>query len=208
MIHHYSAECFGVRLRPVSPDDAAFIVWLRNLDHAVGRVGDSAADLAGQQKWLEAYFKREGDYYFLAETPGGIPVGTYGIYKVNGQSAESGRWIMRPGVTAALPSGFALNEIAFCQLKLDELVGTTVATNLPVLSLNRKFGWRQTRVEKAAQIIGGQAVDLIHFVLTPAAWDEAQTRLLPLARLAEKQIHDWEQAQMLHPQSPWIQPRA
>lgn len=69
MKHNFSAESFGVRLRPVRLEDAAFIVWLRNLDHAVGRVGDSATDAAGQQKWLEAYFAREGDYYFIADTP-------------------------------------------------------------------------------------------------------------------------------------------
>jgi len=204
MKHNFSAESFGVRLRPVRLEDAAFIVWLRNLDHAVGRVGDSATDAAGQQKWLEAYFAREGDYYFIAETPGGIPVGTYALYNVAGRTAEAGRWIMRPNVTAALPSGFALCEIAFRQLHFSKLIGTTVATNLPVLSLNRKFGWRQTRVETAAQVIGGQPVDLIHFVLTPAAWDEAQARLLPLARLSEKQIRDWETSQRENPETPWI----
>ena len=204
MKHAFTAEFFGVRLRPVRWEDAAFIVWLRNLDHAVGRVGDSATNVAGQQKWLEAYFAREGDYYFIAETPGGIPVGTYALYHVVGRIAESGRWIMRPEVTAALPSGFALCEIAFRQLQLTELVGTTVATNLPVLSLNRKFGWHQTRVETAAQIIGGRAVDLIHFVLTPCAWDEAKARLLPLAQLAEKQIQGWEASQRENPETPWI----
>jgi RimJ/RimL family protein N-acetyltransferase len=204
MIHELSHECYGVRLRPVRLDDAAFIVWLRNLEHAVGRVGDSATDVASQRKWIEAYFERAGDYYFLAETPSGIPVGTYGIYNVTGRLAESGRWIMRPGVTAALPSGYALAEIAFHQLKLSELVGTTVATNQLVLSLNRKFGWRQTRIEPAAQLIGGQAVDLIYFVLTPAAWDEAQTRLTPLAQLAEKQIRVWEELQQRHPETPWL----
>ena len=204
MKHELSAEFFGVRLRPVRLADAAFIVWLRNLEHAVGRVGDSATDVAGQQKWLENYFAREGDYYFVAETPGGIPVGTYGIYDVAGPVAESGRWIMRPNVTAALPSGFALTEIAFNQLKLSKLIGTTVATNHPVLSLNRKLGWRQTRVETAAQIIGGRAVDLVHFELTPAAWGEAQARLLPLARLAEKQIRAWEESQRKNPEMPWI----
>lgn len=206
MRHSLTAEQFGVRLRPVAMTDAAFIVWLRNLDHAIGRVGDSATDIAGQQKWLEAYFARGGDYYFLAETPGGIPAGTYSLYNAAARSAEAGRWIMRPGVTTALPSGFALYDIAFRQLKLSELIGTTVATNLPVLSLNRKFGWRQTRVETAAQIIGGQPVDLIHFVLTPSAWAEAQARLFPLARLAETQIHAWETAQQKNPDTPWIKP--
>jgi RimJ/RimL family protein N-acetyltransferase len=204
MKHELSAEFFGVRLRPVRMDDAAFIVWLRNLDHAVGRVGDSVTDVAGQQEWLKKYFVREGDYYFLAETLGGIRVGTYGIYHVTGSVAESGRWIIRPGVPAALPSGFGLAEIAFNRLKLSKLVGTTVATNTSVLSINRKFGWRQTRVETAAQIIGGRAVDLIHFELTPAAWDGAQPRLLPLARLAERQTRDWEESQRKNPETPWL----
>jgi RimJ/RimL family protein N-acetyltransferase len=206
MIHEFSADCFGVRLRPVRLDDASFIVWLRHLEHVVGRVGDSATDVAGQQRWLEVYFAREGDYYFVAETPAGIPVGTYGIYGVAGRIAESGRWIMCPGVPAALPSGFGLAEIAFHHLKLSKLIGTTVTTNHAVLSINRKFGWRQTRVEPAAQIIAGRAVDLIHFELTPAAWNQAQVRLLPLAQLAEKQIRAWEENQRQYPEMPWIKP--
>jgi RimJ/RimL family protein N-acetyltransferase len=206
MKHEFSADCFGVRLRPVRLDDASFIVWLRHLEHVVGRVGDSATDVASQQRWLEVYFAREGDYYFVAETPAGIPVGTYGIYGVVGRIAESGRWIMRPGVPAALPSGFGLAEIAFHRLKLSKLIGTTITTNHPVLSINRKFGWRQTRVEPAAQIIAGQAVDLIHFELTPAAWNQAQVRLLPLAKLAEKQIRAWEENQRQYPEMPWIKP--
>src|SRR5438445_12180367 len=97
-------EGFGVRLRPVRMEDAACIVWLRNLDHAKGRVGDSATDVAGQRAWLETYFKREGDYYFIIETAGAIAAGAYGIYNVTGTSAESGRWVIRPDAPAAVPS--------------------------------------------------------------------------------------------------------
>jgi len=192
MNHSIIAEGFGVRLRPVRQDDAAFIVWLRNLDHARGRVGDSATDVPSQHKWLERYFSRADDYYFIVETMKGNPVGTYSLYNITGLRAESGRWIIRPGAAAALPSGFVLYDLAFCQLKLYELNGSTVATNLSVLSINRKLGWKQTRVESAAQHIGGQAVDLIHYVLTPSAWSKARIGLLPLARLAESQIGKWE----------------
>ena len=45
MEHSYQAEGYGMRLRPVRLDDAAFIVWLRNLDYVKGNVGDSAANL-------------------------------------------------------------------------------------------------------------------------------------------------------------------
>ena len=49
-------------------EDAAFIVQLRNQDHAKGKLGDSAATVSAQEQWLANYFEREGDYYFIAET--------------------------------------------------------------------------------------------------------------------------------------------
>ena len=104
MRHTIQAEGFGVRLRPVRLQDAEFIVWLRNLEHAKGRVGDSPTEKATQAEWLQAYFGREGDYYFIIETTDGIEVGAYGIYDRTGDSAESGRWVIRPEVPAAIPS--------------------------------------------------------------------------------------------------------
>jgi RimJ/RimL family protein N-acetyltransferase len=199
MRHTIHAEGFGVRLRPVRMEDAAFIVWLRNLEHVKGRVGDSAMDAATQETWLRAYFDRQGDYYFIIETLGGTAVGAYGIYDVVGASAESGRWIIRPDVPAAIPSAIQAFEIAFGRLGLRELRVRTVSTNHPVLSLNRKFGFRRTRVEPAAQVIGGQAVDLVHFVLEAKDWPKIREGLLPLARLAEKQVQEWEQAHLQRP---------
>src|SRR5438309_5490278 len=152
MEHSFQAEGFGVRLRPVRMEDAAFIVWLRNLEHAKGRVGDSAPDTASQEKWLQAYFSRDGDYYFIIETQSGKAVGAYGIYDVKGASAESGRWVIRPEVPAAVPSAILAFDTAFGPLGLRELRVKTISTNHSVLSLNRKFGFRQTRAEKAAQM--------------------------------------------------------
>ncbi len=199
MQHTLHAEGFGVRLRPVRMEDAAFIVWLRNLDHVKGRVGDSATDAASQESWLRAYFERQGDYYFIIETLGRIAVGAYGIYDVADASAESGRWIIRPDVPAAIPSAMQAFEIAFEKLGLRELRAKTVSTNRSVLSLNRKFGFRQTLVEPAAQVIGGQPVDLVNFLLEAKDWPNIREGLLPLARLAETQVQEWEQAHLQRP---------
>ena len=196
MRHTLQAEGFGVRLRPVRMEDAGFIVWLRNLEHAKGKVGDSAMDTAAQENWLRAYFDREGDYYFIIETQGGIAVGAYGIYDRTGDSAESGRWIIRPELPAAIPSALLAFEIAFERLALRELRVKTIATNRTVLSLNRKFGFRQTRIEPGAQLIGGQLVDQVHFVLEAEDWRKKREGLVPLARLAEEQVREWEQAQV------------
>jgi len=112
MQHTLTTEGFGVRLRPVRLEDAAFIVWLRNLDHTRGRIGDSALDTSSQQAWLEMYFQRAGDYYFIIETAGRIAVGAYGIYNVLNRTAESGRWIIRPEVPAAVPSALLAFDLA------------------------------------------------------------------------------------------------
>jgi RimJ/RimL family protein N-acetyltransferase len=195
--HPLQAEGFGVRLRPVQVSDAAFIVWLRNLDHVLGKVGDSATDLAGQQAWLHAYFARGGDYYFVIETLGGIPVGTYGLYDIVGTSAEHGRLIMRPEVPAVLPclmDGFGL---AFGPMALTELRGTVVSTNRQVVSLLRKLGFRQTRLEAGGRVIAGKAVDMVHLVLSREDWSRTCDKFLPLAVLAERQVLEWDQA---HPQ--------
>ena len=195
MKHSLQSEGFGVRLRPVRMEDAGFIVWLRNLDHARGRVGDSAPDVGSQEKWLAKYFERTDDYYFIIETCGGIAVGTYGLWDFRDQSAESGRWIIRQDVPAAVPSAILGLDLAFGTLGVKVIRVKTVSTNLPVLSLNRKFGMKETHVEHDSQVIGGKSVDQIHFILEPEAWAKARERLVPLARLAEKQVADWEKAE-------------
>jgi RimJ/RimL family protein N-acetyltransferase len=183
-----------VRLRPVRIEDAPFIVWLRNLDHARGRIGDTV-DEVGQRAWLEKYFVREGDYYFIIETLGGIAVGAYGIYGVRGKSGESGRWVINPDVPAAIPSAMLAFRTAFETLGLDELRVSTVSTNQMVLSLNKKFGFRQTGITPQAQVINGQPVDLVHFLLDAKDWPQVREKLASLARLAEAQVCEWEQTQ-------------
>ena len=193
MRHSVEKEKFGVRLRPVRMDDAAFIVWIRNLSHAKGRVGDSYTDTAGQETWLKKYFERDGDYYFIVETVRGVAVGAYGIYDVANGTGESGRWIIRPGVPAGIPSAIIGFEIAFHILKLKELRARTVSTNQPVLSLNLKMGFREVKVERGEQNIGGQPVDMVHFLLTPEAWAGVAPRFDAAGKVAEHQIRQWEQ---------------
>ncbi len=193
-----------MRLRPVRLDDAAFIVWLRNLDHVRGKVGDSATDVAGQEAWLKKYFEREGDYYFIAETPGGTPLGTHGIYDVKGTSAEQGRQIMRPDVMAGVPTAVLATDLAFRILKLSELRGTSVSTNLSVHSLLRKSGFKQLGVMHAAQTIGGRPVDLVQFLLTAEDWFNVRDRLVPLADVAGNQVREWEKTPSAR-NRPWLE---
>jgi RimJ/RimL family protein N-acetyltransferase len=196
MRHTIQEEGFGVRLRPVCMADAAFIVWLRNQEYVKGKVGDSAADVASQEAWLEKYFQRPGDYYFIVETLSGIPVGTHSLYDLTGDSAELGRWIICPGIQAAVPSHMVAFAVAFTRLGLRFLRNTTVSTNLPVISLSRKFGFEQIGIERGSRMIGGKAVDMVQFTLTAEKWASTREQLVPLAKVAENLVQQWESARL------------
>jgi RimJ/RimL family protein N-acetyltransferase len=202
MRHEILLEDFDVRLRPVRMDDAAFIVWLRNLDYVKGKVGDSAVNVAGQEAWLRTYFEREGDYYFVGETPGGIPLGTIGVYDVEGASGEIGRYIVRPEVMAGVPVAVLARDLAFGRLGLTELRSTSVSTNVAVHSLDRKFGSKQVGILREAQIIDGKPVDLVQLLLMAEDWFRSRNRLLPIARQAGTQVLEWEKTQLGKIQ-PW-----
>ena len=104
MRHEFQAEGFSLVLRPVCLGDSAFITWLRNLNYVKGYVGDSASDAPSQEAWLGRYFERVGDYYFVIESAGGIPLGTEALYNNAGSKAEWGRFIVRPETLAAVPA--------------------------------------------------------------------------------------------------------
>jgi len=204
MQHSFQVEDFGVRLRPVRMEDAAFIVWLRSLDYVRGNVGDSAASLAGQEAWLEKYFEREGDYYFIVESPGGIALGTHGIYDVRGTSAEKGRHIIRPEAMAGVPAALLATDLGFGPLGMTELRATCVSTNVAVHSLHRRTGFKDVGIIRAAQIINGRPVDLMQFLLTPEDWARVREPLVPLARLAGTRVLEWEKTQTAGSQ-PWME---
>jgi len=204
MNHSLIAEAFGIRHRPVKMEDAEFFVWLRNLEHAKGKISDSSRDVTDQEEWLRAYFQREGDYYFVTETTSGIPVGAFGIYAIADRTAEIGRWVVRPDVPAALPSALLAFDLAFGQLGLSQLSAKAVATNQRALKLYLKFGFHQTCIESGAQSIGGHAVDLIHLLMPADEWNNARPLFLKMAHMVEVQIRKWERDSLRNSKTPAV----
>lgn len=193
MRHSLTVEGYGIRLRPVQIEDASFIVWLRNLDFVKGRVGDSAVNVAAQERWLNEYFQREGDYYFIVETSNGTPLGTYSIYNVNGTSAEIGRLIVRRGVSASIPASLLLLDLCYDYMGVTQVLADSVAGNFAVHSLLRKHGFKDVRGERAHQVIAGDSVELLPFVQSIRDWPAIRAMGVPKAERVEPRIRQWEQ---------------
>ncbi len=188
MQHSYILQGWNIRLRPAVESDSDFIIKLRTSSHALGRVSDTKPSLESQLRWFGDYFSREGDYYFIIETSGHKPIGTIGLYNIVAQDGEWGRWIITPGIPAALPSAMLVYDFGFNTLGLSRIHGCVVSTNQSVISFHKRFGLRQTGIRHDALMIGGQSVDFVDFLLERSDWPALRQKHLNLADLAGRQI--------------------
>jgi RimJ/RimL family protein N-acetyltransferase len=190
MNHSVSIAGYNTRLRPVRILDAEFILRLRNMPHVVGTVGDTVPEVAGQRRWIQDYFQRNNDYYFIIESLLGHPWGTIGIYNFTAGGAEWGRWIILPGIMAAVPSAVLVHQLAFQHFGLAELRGEVVSGNSKVLSFQRRFGCLETGIVRQNRIIQGKPVEMVRFVMSRIQWTGACKRLNLLAEVAGRSLEE------------------
>jgi RimJ/RimL family protein N-acetyltransferase len=183
MKHAVVLDGFGVRIRPVTEADASYIVQLRTQPRVLGTVGDTSPDIEVQKQWIERYFDRDGDYYFIVEVAR-RPVGTISLYDIADGSAEWGRWIIEEGVPAALPSAILIHDLAFGQLALHELRGRVVPGNKRVISFHRRFGAENAGIQKNGACIRGEPIDLVCFRMQQQNWPRVRKQLEPVAAVA------------------------
>lgn len=163
MKHNYALEGYGYKLRPVRTTDAQFIIDTRSEDaersqfiHAISR------DVSMQEKWIQNYYEREGDYYFVVENRlTGNPEGLISFYNVKDGSAEWGRWVIRKGSWAAAESVLLLYKIAFDQVGLKELFCRTITDNTSVVSFHNAAGEHTRKILSAYVELNGKKYDVI-----------------------------------------------
>ena len=163
MKHKISVEGFGYRLRPVKLSDAAFIIAVRLEDAERNKfIHAISPDVSAQEKWIENYFLREGDYYFVVENRvTGEGEGLIGVYDVKDGKAEWGRWVIKKDSLAAVESVDLAYRAAFERIGLNELYCRTVQDNTEVVSFHESIGEKTRRVIENAFEINGNAYNAV-----------------------------------------------
>ena len=186
MRHDFHRVGVAFRLRPVRREDAPFIVELRN-DPALGRfIHKGAATVEAQERWLDAYFDRPGDYYFVVERIADArPEGLVGIYDhaADTAQAEWGRWILRRDSAAAVECAMLVYECAFASLGLARVYCRTLAENQKVVSFHDSCGLAREPREVSLDVDGAARAAVEHR-LTREEYPGVVARL---RRLAERQ---------------------
>lgn len=190
MEHSISVTCVRYRLRPVTLEDAAFIVELRSdplLNRYLHEISPRVEDQVG---WLERYFARPDDYYFIVEdADSGERHGTIGIYDFEEKAAGAqwGRWILKHDSMAALESAWLVCEAGFSKLRLASLSSRTLVENPKVVSFHDSFGACRAAVLEEHFLVGGERKSAIEHRIEAADWPALRSRhYSTVSRLARR----------------------
>ncbi len=148
MKHTISVDGYGYKLRPIKLQDAGLIIEVRLEDKERNKfIHEISDDVALQEKWINEYFQREGDYYFVIENKiSGQSEGLIAIYDIESGKAEWGRWVIKTGSMAAIESVDLIYKAAFDKLGLDELYCRTIEDNTAVVSFHDTIGQKKRAV--------------------------------------------------------------
>lgn len=145
-----SVEGLRLRLRPVVPEDAAYIHGLRTDPRLSAHLSPVTGTAADQRAWIEGYMMREAagtEVYFVIERRAdGRPCGTVRLYGIAADRFTWGSWILDPGKppkaaleSAVLSFGFGFGALNLVRADIDVRRG-----NHRALGFYRRFGMTET----------------------------------------------------------------
>ena len=185
MDHNVYLAGHDFALRPIQLHDAELIIELRSDPQRARFLNPIPADITMQRAYLEDYLNRPGDLYFVVERHDGAGAeGLIALYNVDpvARHAEVGRWIIRPGSSAAIESIWLTYRVAFDLLALAEVYCRTVVENTHALSFHDSCGLERSRVLPDDVQLGDCRFDRIEHRLTADRWPRVQEKLSRLAR--------------------------
>ena len=173
MRHELNLDGHAFRLRPIELSDASFVLALRNDPHAAPWLHPVSGLVEDQVEWLESYFERPGDWYWIVERRvDGTREGTIGLYDLDPARGRAllGRWVLRPGSLAAAESALLVYRLAFDSIGLDEVYALVITTNVSVISFHDRAGLERVGLVRAAFRIGETMVDAVEQRLARERW--------------------------------------
>ncbi|KAA6323618.1 hypothetical protein EZS27_026962 [termite gut metagenome] len=113
----FKLEKYGLHVRLVNEDDAAFIVELRT-DYKLGKyINATENNIEKQKEWIREYKKREKegrDYYFIFFSDGKF-CGVNRIYNITIDSFTTGSWVFssEAPIGSSILANIITREIAY-----------------------------------------------------------------------------------------------
>lgn len=147
----FTYEKYGVQIRFVNEDDAAFIVRLRTDPRLTRFIHDTDSNIDKQKAWIRKYKEREaaGTEYYFAVSIDNKTQGFIRIYSIHDKTFTVGSIIMdkEAPIHCALAATIVAKEIAFevLGLELEDSFDGVHVDNKQVVKLSYSWGKKEYR---------------------------------------------------------------
>ena len=118
-----------VDLRSITPDDAEFSYNIRADKRNCETVGQLAASVEAQRKFIEWQMQEPNDYYFVVLNKQGEKIGLFGVYDIHGDTAEVGREVNIGEPTEKMEAEQLVNDFCRNVLNLRRTLGVVYSNN-------------------------------------------------------------------------------
>lgn len=156
----YSDDLVGryVTLKAVTPDDAEFILSIRNDEQFQGQIPKLDCSLDAQHQWIIKQRALPDDYYYIIWSKDGRRLGTIGAYHNETGEYETGRTVSYGDPCENMEAIVLLSDFVFSLPNREYVSVWCLAENKKVITLNKQLGMsvtKQTVNDKGEAIICG-----------------------------------------------------
>ncbi|MDB4240808.1 GNAT family N-acetyltransferase [Yoonia sp.] len=138
-----------LRLRPVRPDDDAYIYALRVNPGYNRHLSEITGSVTDQNSWIKRYQLREAEgqeiYYIIERLDNRVPCGTVRLYDIEPDHFNWGSWILDENKPhkAALESAVLSFGVGFNMLGKSKALVDVRVENYRAIAFYRRFGMNQ-----------------------------------------------------------------
>lgn len=143
-----------LRLRPVVPEDAAYIHALRTDPRYNAHLSPVTGGVEAQRQWIERYLEREVQgreiYFVIERRSDGMRCGVVRLYDIAEQQFTWGSWILdehKPN-KAALESAVLIYQFAFESMQKRKAIFDVRRDNTMTISFHERFGAAETGADE------------------------------------------------------------
>lgn len=131
-----------VDLKSIKLDDAdvEFSYRIRKEEKNCKTVGQLAASLEEQRKFIQWQINEPGDYYFVVWNKKGERIGLIGVYDIHDKTGEVGREVNDGSSVEAMEAEVLLDEFCRTVLHLEKITYVIYLNNKKNISSHKKRG--------------------------------------------------------------------
>lgn len=147
-----------VTLKAVTPDDADFILSIRNDEQFTGKIPRLDCSLEEQRQWIMKQRANPDDYYYIIWSNDGKRLGTIGAYYNKNGEYETGRTVSYGDPRENIEAIILLSDFVFSFPNREYIALWCLAENKKVITQNKQFGMivtQHTVNDKGEEILCG-----------------------------------------------------